>query len=246
VKRKYYPRSYKRLYLQQRDVDIIGYCIEQKFLTVEQISKRFFKTTAGSKDPNQAAYKRVLILQKFDMLAIKSLLTGERVVMATEIGAGELAKRRIEALEPVRTVDYRYFEHDRRVNDVRVVLENGGVASEWESDRCLKVRFSTSTRVPDAMFKLANGQAGVLELEIARKAKRRYERIFEDYAGKRYGEVDLVFYVCNTMRQIESLASMTAEYRWVYYALYDQLMRDGLNTMFANMHENFQLKELTS
>jgi len=212
-------------------------------MTVEQIAKKFFSPKSDARHPNQAAYRRVLILQKFKMLSIRPVLTGEKVVVATDIGAGELCTRGIDSLEPVAAVDYRYFEHDRRANDVRITLENNGLVTSWESDRWLKNRFAQS-RVPDAMFKLANGQCGVLELEIAKKAKGRYERIFEDYAGKRYGDVELVFYVCNTMRQLENLAGMTADYRWIYYALYDQLMRDGMKTTFANTHEHFELGEL--
>ncbi len=241
---KYHPRQYKRLIFQDRDLDIIRYCIDQKFMTVEQISKRFFNPKSESKYPHQAAYRRVLILQKFKMLSIRSVLTGEKVVVATELGVGELHKRGVDTLEPVASVDYRYFEHDRRANDVRITLENSGLITSWESDRWLKNRFAQGSRVPDGMFKLLNGQCGVLELEIAKKAKARYTRIFDDYAAKRYGDVGLVFYVCNTMRQLENLAEMTTDHRWVYYALYDQMMRDGAKTAFANMHDNFELGDL--
>lgn len=242
--KKYHPRQYKRLLIQERDLDIIRYCIDQKFLTVEQIAKKFFNPKKETKHPNQAAYRRVLILQKFKMLSLRPVLTGEKVVVATDIGAGELHKRGVDTLAPVAAVDYRYFEHDRRANDVRITLESSGLVTSWESDRWLKNRFAQGSRVPDAMFKLVNGQYGVLEMEIAKKAKGRYVRIFSDYAAKRYGEVELVFYVCNTMRQLETLAAMTSDYRWIYYALYDQLMRDGAKTTFANMHEHFELGEL--
>lgn len=242
--KKYHPRQYKRLIIQDRDLDIIRYCIDQKFMTVEQIAKKFFNPKSDARHPNQAAYRRVLILQKFKMLSIRPVLTGEKVVVATEIGAGELGAKGIDSLEPVTAVDYRYFEHDRRASDVRITFEGGGLITAWESDRWLKNRFAQGSRVPDAMFKLANGQCGVLEMEIAKKARGRYKRIFENYASKRYGDVELVFYVCNTMRQLETLATMTANYRLVYYALYDQLMRDGMKTTFANTHEHFELGEL--
>ncbi len=41
-KKKYYPRAYKRLIVQERDIQMMDYCLDQKFLTVEQVARRFF------------------------------------------------------------------------------------------------------------------------------------------------------------------------------------------------------------
>lgn len=245
MKRKYYPRSYKRLFLQERDVDIICYCIEQKFLTVEQVSDRFFRQKEKSKYPHQSAYKRILILQKFDMLSLKPILTGEKIITATDIGASELDKRGMDRLNPVKSVDYRYYEHDRRVSDVRIAFENLDLVDSWISERYLKSEYTRATRVPDAAFGFKNGQKGALEVEIARKGKKRYEQIFMEYLEKRFGKVDLLFYVCNTLKQLESLAEMTKDYRWVYYALYEQVMKDGAQAVFANTGDHFTLGDLS-
>ena len=239
----YHRRAYKRIYLQDRDLQILSYGLEQKFLTVEQVSRRFFHPKETSKNPHQSAYLRTLILQKFGMVALKPLLVGGKVVVTTDRGAGELDSRGRERLEPVATVDYRYFEHDRRVTDVRIALESLNLAHSWRSERYLKSDYQVS-RVPDAVFTLTNGQRVALEVEIARKGKDRYQKILGEYTGGKFGEVNLLFYVCNTYPQLERLSELTKEYRWVYFALYDQLMSEKAETIFANQKEHFCLKEL--
>jgi hypothetical protein len=213
-------------------------------LTVEQVAKRFFPAGEEVKDKEQAGYRRVLTLQKFRMVKLSPILTGAKVVQVTSTGAGELDSRGQERLGTLSEVDYRYYEHDRRVTDVRIVLEKLGLVEAWQSERQLKKIYRQSARVPDAVFKLKNGQRVALEVEIANKGPSRYQTIFEEYARKNFGELDLVFYVCNTLPQLESLAKFAKAYNWFYFALYGDLMEKGADTIFANHSEHFKLREL--
>ena len=127
---------------------------------------------------------------------------------------------------------------------MRIALENMDLVDLWSSERYLKRDYCRATRVPDAVFKLKNNQKGALEVEIARKAKSRYHQIFKEYLEKRFGDVDLLFYVCNTLKQLESLAEITKDYRWVYYAVYEQVINDGSQAVFANINDHFKLSDL--
>lgn len=242
--KSYQPRRYKRILLQERDLRILEYGLEQKFLTIEQITERFFNPGNGTKHRSQAAYRRALILQKFGLVRLMPLQTGGKVVQITAAGAHELTIRRREHLPPAPSVDYRTYEHDRRITDVRILFENLGLISGWLSDRYLKATLHGTTRVPDAIFTLNNGQRVALELELARKGRTRHRRIFSEYLEKRFGDIQLLFFICNTFPQLKSLAQHTSDFKWVYFAQYDQLVRDRDQAVFANQLEQFQLKEL--
>lgn len=242
--KRYYPRKYKRLFLQDRDVEIFKYTLEQKFLTVQQVAQRFFPAGTEVKDKIQAGYRRILTLQKFDMVKLTPILTGEKVMIVTRNGASQLDNRGHDRFGVIQSVDYRYFEHDRRVTDVRIILERLDLLTSWNSERLLKKTYQQATRVPDAVFILKNGQRGALEVEIAKKAVDRYQNIFQDYVRKQYGSLDLVFYICNSMTQLETLAELSKETKWIYFALYDQLMERGEDTIFANKTDHFQLKDI--
>lgn len=243
-KKKYYPRAYKRLILQNRDIGVMQYCLEQKFVTVEQVAKRFFRAKREAKYPLHTAYRRMLILQKFGMVKLVCWnSSGGRAMQTTKLGEQELKS---EGLEPpsVCEINPATAEHDRRVTDVRIIFEQLNLSSSWRSDRYLKSGRGSSRRVPDAVFDLKNGQRVSLEVEIAQKAKERYRDIFDNYRGKQFGNIEIVFYVCNTMTQLKSLAEMTEAYSWVYYAMYDQLMNNQGETVFANKTDKFRLREL--
>jgi len=242
-KKKYYPRAYKRLFLQDRDIEILNYCLEQKFLTLEQVTRRFFRPKEGAKHPLHTAYRRLLTLQKFGMLKLVPWdPSGKKAVQTTKLGEQELKIRGLEPL-PVCEINYATAEHDRRVTDVRIIFEELGLLSSWTSDRSLKSQVE-SRRVPDAIFGLQKGHQVALEVEIAWKGKERYQEIFSSYLRKRFGEIQILFYICNTLQQLRNLAELTKGYKWVYYALYEQLIQKGPETVFANKLDEFRLKEL--
>ncbi len=74
--------------------------------------------------------------------------------------------------------------------------------------------------------------------------KERYREIFSNYQEKRFGEVKVLFYICNTLQQLKKLAKLAECYRWVYFAMYDQLMQKHADTIFVNQKDQFRLKEL--
>ncbi len=242
-KRKYYPKVYKRLFLQDRDVEMMNYCLEQKFLTLEQVAKRFFKSKEGIKYPLHTAYRRVLTLQKFGLVTwFPYEPGGKKGVQTTKLGEEKLKNRGIEPL-PVCGINYATAEHDRRLTDVRIVFEELGLLSAWTSDRFLKSRV-TSGRVPDAIFRFKKGHSVALEVEIAWKGKERYLKIFDEYTDRKFGEVKFLFYICNTVEQIKKLAALTESQPWVYFGLYEQLMRKKGDTAFANKKSQFRLRDL--
>ena len=51
-----------RILIQERDLEIMKYGLEQKFITVEQVTNKFFAPTEGVKERCRATYLRVLRL----------------------------------------------------------------------------------------------------------------------------------------------------------------------------------------
>lgn len=242
-RKKYYPRAYKRLIVQERDIQLMDYCLDQKFLTMEQVAKKFFEPKEGAKYPLHTAYRRVLTLQRFGLVKLVAYEPGQKKgVQTTKLGEQELENQGMAPL-PVCNINYATAEHDRRVTDVRILFEELGIVSSWKSDRYLKSQ-TGSRRVPDAIFRLKKEHEVALEVEIAWKGKERYEAIFSHYRRKPFGDVKLLFYICNTLEQLKKLAKITEYDRWIYFAMYDQLMRKGAETIFVNQKDQFRLRGL--
>ena len=81
--------------ITKRDVLILKMCLEQKFMTLLQISRMFFPV---SRDILQVPMKRVRTLVKEGLLRVIRLRVGEkRLYLATKKGAALLRQKKLSS-----------------------------------------------------------------------------------------------------------------------------------------------------
>ncbi len=97
----------------------------------------------------------------------------------------------------MRTVDFRNYEHDTKVNDCRIAIERTGRVMRWIPDRQIRMegfksKYSWSRLpkevVPDGIFISKEGKRIAFEIETSSRAKERYKDKCRSYQGVMFGD----------------------------------------------------------
>jgi hypothetical protein len=152
----------------------------------------------------------------------------------------DLALRGGFALPYLDRIDLKNFEHDLRVSECRIALEELG-ARDWQSERRL-VQGAMRGHIPDAIFSLGDNRCA-LEVELTCKRLDRYPTIFKSYALDRK-EVSTVLYVCGNETVRNVLWRAVGDSRRFYFALWDEFRGDPRRAIFENRFDRVATMEL--
>lgn len=181
----------KNIILQDRDYEVLRYILEQKFLSREQVTKWFYKSPFMS----QVRLRELGLLRylKKEPVALNS----KDHFLITGLGLMALAERGVNGIRPAKSIDIRFYFHDRTVTDIRLLFEDIGLAKDWKSERVLKAEIGSflsarqaGKKIPDGMFLSPAGKRIAFELELVPKENSRYRKILAGYQN-----VDRVFYM---------------------------------------------------
>lgn len=172
--------------LTDRDLEIIKFILEMKFCSVNDIHQRFFKVNPSGTESltNRSAYRRLLLLEVNDYLvSCKCHITGEKLYFPSAKGYYLILRSNTlsgSISYPIKKIDYRTFEHDHKLIQIRYDLERSENVKDWKSDRYLKSKtefneLSALNIVPDAIYSNSYGENIALELELTLKSKERYK-----------------------------------------------------------------------
>ena len=194
--------------ITERDFDLLAFLYDQKFASLSVLYFRFFdrRTKVDESVPSNfwVTRQRIAVLRQAGLIASQRVYTDSKALyLLTKSGYEILKTKRDLGLskDPVTSVDFRYFEHDKRVTLCRVALERHGKSLKWFSDRYLHVKGGyplASGRfvrlqvavIPDGVFLSSKNEYVALELEHTSKKRDRYEdkrlhyqRLFQSSEG---------------------------------------------------------------
>jgi hypothetical protein len=194
--------------LTDRDYQIFGFLLDQKFASLEALYFRFFDGRKIASDP--LPENLYVARQRLGILKRASLLSTERVYseakslyLLTPLGHHVFKMRRdTDAYAPtVQSVDFRNYEHDTAVTYCRVAIERMGKSMRWFSERRLRMHgFQIpgvgselpSSIVPDGIFVSSKGERIAFELEYTHRKKSRYEWKISEYRSVMGGSRPLI------------------------------------------------------
>ena len=176
------PKTLPPLRLTERETELLEFVLDQKFANREALYVRFYQGVASKS--SRYAYHRLHLLCNHGFLRPIRVYTEFCYFYL----ASPLAYTTLQALRPHRTlsmaaesIDYRTFEHDKRVMLCRAAREKSGQAKHWLSERRLKQEwiFENGYRLareymPDAIYTNSKGGQVAFELELAPKTRERY------------------------------------------------------------------------
>ena len=226
--------------LTERDLAVMQFAHEQRYLAYNQISDTFWK---GCSEDAKACKHRVAKLVTAGYLSKK--YSGRKkvdVYFATEKAVEALKAKSLDfgipALEFTRDFE-RYISHDLHVTDIRMLFRELGWR-EWTSERVLRERDHFYHR-PDGVLAV-RGQKIAIEFENRiTKGKARYKEMFDYYDG--HAGYKLLFVIIR--KDIRDwLLDLKYDARKVWFANYEDLMAQKGKALFENMRATFELSRL--
>ncbi len=234
---KFEIEGVKKMKITDRDIKILGWILEQKFMTERQVRKVFWKDL--TKD-NREAYRRLNKLKKARFLKTnKTQMYRSAMYLVTRKGVEELKRsNRNSGLGELAEVGYSNYKHDLAVTDIRIMLYESGYTN-WVSERVLSKR-NDLRRVPDGMI-YHRGKYLAIEYESSQKSKDRYRKIFLDYYLDNH--VDRVLYIVSTPELADKILRMTIDSK-PYFVSYEDLSKDLINVLLKHKSHGYTLREL--
>jgi len=223
--------------LTPREIELLEFVLDQKFAGTDALYIRFYQGE-GSKSPRYAI-ERLQLLSKYGFLRPKRVYTEPR----TYYLATDLAQHTIQSLRPDRTVseppteiDFRTFEHDKRVTLCRAVREKRGEVKNWLSERRLKQEWTAANGyrlsreyMPDAIYTNRAGGRVAFELELSPKTRERYakkvSRFLEVMRDKQGAFSRTLFVTCSDPVH-GMLLSVTRPYNEFRVMPYSEVVKD--------------------
>jgi len=199
--------------VKSRDVSILKMCVEQKFMTLEQISKMFFPS---SENVLQVPMKRVRILVNAGFLkSVKLRVNEKRLYVATSEAVSLLRSRRLSGgLGPIKELNDKTWEHDEKVTDIRIIFEKLFGFPNWTSERILEQK-NVGKKVPDGIAWDKQDQF-IIEVERHLKNKRYYERVFfqmfQEY------QKNTVLYILENESDLKWLMAQAKDWDMIYFS----------------------------
>ena len=223
--------------ITDRDIEILGWILEEKFMTERQIKRMFWK---GVTEESREAYKRLRELEKEGFLKTDK----EKIYQSAVYGISGKGVRllmkfgRNQGLGESHDLGYSNYKHDLVVTDIRILFHELGY-THWLSERVLSKR-NDFRRIPDGMI-FYESRYIAIEYESSQKSKRRYKKIFLDYDFDNH--LDKVLYITSTPELAQKLLKEAAYYYKLYFVGLEDLKKDGINTRVKNRDNECSLQE---
>ena len=224
--------------IMERDIEVMGWILEQKFMTEQQVRRIFWKDIT---EESREAYKRLYELQKEGYLKTsKKKIYRHALYLVTRNGVNQLKSfGRNRGLGELADADYSNYKHDIAVTDLRVLLHDWGY-TDWVSERVL-ARRNDLRRIPDGML-YHRGKYFAIEYELTQKSKDRYREIFYNYELD--NQVDEVVYIVETPEMAAKLSQEAATCNKLHFVPLADLQKNQVNAHLRGIFDQCSLHEL--
>lgn len=226
--------------LTERDIAVMQFAHEQRYLCFNQISNTFWKER--SEEANACKHRIGKLLAAGYLSKKYSVRKKLDVYFATEKAVEALKAKGLDSGIPALTFsrDFeRYISHDLHVTDLRMLFRELGWC-EWTSERVLRERDHNYHR-PDGVLTVRGWKIAIEFENRITKGKERYTEMFDYYND--HGGYKLLFVI--VLKDIRDwLLDMKYDARKVWFADYEELMEKKGETVFENMRETFELRRL--
>lgn len=217
------------LVLVDRDIQLMRYLNEHKYLSTRQIYETFWPE---SPERNGAGRQRLEKLEQAGYVK-KYSPTGKipMLFLVTKKGIEALKEKNWDyELREVNDMDESMVEHNLKLFHIRKIFEAMGVR-EWKTERVFRSQETTRSWYPDAVFKWM-GYLFAVELENTFRSKKIYEQKFQWYKDE--PGFRGVFYVINWAYVKSWLMDFESTHSKVGFVIYDDLFKNGSGALIEN------------
>ncbi|MCB9800449.1 MAG: hypothetical protein H6757_06800 [Candidatus Omnitrophica bacterium] len=147
--KKQSKRKKTKLRITDRDIEILSFCHEQRFVTILQIARKFYKV----KNPYKCPLRRINRMMEWGLIRTLKQGIGKTTLYVLGLkGIRELEKRGLlKGLGYVQGVDWKRHEQTLWLTDTRIIFEMFGFI--WMSGKALDALEHTRMHLADAVVK---------------------------------------------------------------------------------------------
>jgi hypothetical protein len=193
--------------LTPRDFEILKYLYDQKFCSLECLYHRFFdgrKPEEPIPDQMRVARQRLQVLKRAQFIKSQSVYSEAKSVCLIAPRGYQVLSGRYPNLvfgPAAKEVDFRNYEHDKRVNLVRVALEKSGKVMLWFPERRIRLEgfhvegiseALPETVIPDAIILTPLGKRIAIEVEVTIRKKSRFRFKTDELSSVMRGDPPLI------------------------------------------------------
>ncbi len=224
--------------ITDRDIDLLGWILEQKFMTERQVRGVFWN---GLQEGSREVFRRLSELRKEGYLTTnKTAVYRNAIYLVTTKGIGQLKRfNRDYGLKPISDQSYSGYGHDLAVTDIRILFHQWGY-KHWLSRRVLAKR-KDLRRVPDGLI-LTQDKCIAIEYETSQKSKQHYRQIFLNYTLDSH--IHKVLYVVNTPEQAYRVSRQADIYSKPHFVSIQDIQKDLLQAKLKNSSGECSLSDL--
>ena len=238
------------MYLTDRDKNLFKFLAEMALMTTSQIRQAVFKNIATT-----TILRRLRVLESAGYIQkLEGLKSNERGWYLTLRGAEVVGIFRCK-----RNFNRSTLDHDVRLVDLRLSLENHGVAHSWVPEHEIRskmaikygLRSMKSQVVPDGIMGVSYHGANesvAIELEFNYKNKGRYREIFKTYMWKE--KIHAVWYLVPTINVGIYLCNLWVEYvgrdsRVMFlFSQIDDVVKNGSQATVRHFEDSHKVNEV--
>jgi hypothetical protein len=180
------------MFVTKRDTEIVRFVLNMKFASVTEIHHKFFKFKKDGGVSESEWWARERLRKLIDAGYLKSVkfrFESKNFYIGTKLGFKLASADKSQyTSKPTTGIDIRTFEHDYKVLQCRMLLEENEKVTDWQSDRELKelffetsFHFRSRENSPDGVYKTNDGKCIAFEYEIAQKSEERIKRKIRRY-----------------------------------------------------------------
>jgi len=210
-----------------RDLILLQFGLEQKFLTLDQIAKMFFPE---NREVFNWPMKCVRKLVKEGLLSVeKPGFCKPALYRVTRKGAALLRRHgQVTGLGAIEKIDTRSWEHDLWVTDVRIVFSRRLGLQQWKSERVLKQE-NIKKKVPDGIVSFKDKDL-IIEVERTLKKKEYYEKTLLDGCLRQFHEGEVILYIMANETDKRWLMKQAKGWERIHFATIGDLtgMKDSI------------------
>lgn len=242
------PRIYaqvpakQKIKVRPRDMEILKFLLEMKFSSLEEIHVKFFRDTRfGLKSTSlRWVRERVAALIEAGFVRAVAGIFKKTLYVATQRSYLYLKNSFgvDKCCRPIQEIDKHTLNHDLTLVQVRLELEEKSSGLSWISEKYMMDHSQvfagfTSEFRPDAIYSIKGNSQIALELELARKSKKRYQEKIKRYSNLLMSSssnptFEKIHFICSDLRVLEILKEETQLFEpYFKFSLLSEILSTG-------------------
>lgn len=213
-----------------RDLALLQFCLEQKFMTLDQIARMFFPENGNVFNWPMKCVRK--LVNEGLLEAEKPGFCEHTLYRVTRKGVRFLKRHGLaNGLGAIKQIDTRTWAHDFWVTDVRIIFHWKLGLKHWKAERMLKQE--QDGKVPDGIVSFQDTDL-IIEVERTLKKKKYYRKALLETCIRQFKDGEIILYIMANETDKQWLMKQAGGWVRIYFATITDLREIKDSMTFIN------------